>query len=1348
MELEYVQTLYFRKLAPEKITITATHHSQKKNIIFAGLSNGTIIGWDLYLPIPVARLVAIAAHSGAVTALSFHHVHGLLVSGGLDQQVRVWDVVFSDLIDVSGVQQLKMEHFLNNDPFYVAHGGTVAPFNTPNDQNQMSRKTVLVQEFAENSRKIVQIKEQGSGFLVLCGDGTFNYFQQLNDFTTKHLIKYPQFHLKDRVYLGLERNDIDRRMDIMDLANKSTKSLSTNASIVKVELDSKAGSQTIRSMESPLLCSKVSPTCCITTRQDGNIFCGDSMGQVHCLSINQDKIQYQYCIGNVHRLQINQMMYLAKENAIITCSQEGTIRSIVSVTGQIYYSFNNQRVKQFIDICCVLREVQLTEEEKADKIKKRKLERDAQLKNQNRLTTVSTPDNNSNDQIHTNLLPPKPSSRGSLKKAGEDVQILANVISSSEMTSGESVSNLQDNLVLAIDSDSQISVIDAAVGNSVAEISFTDIAPNLAIIQQDLEKYNIDTTLPIVCDFRQSKNSSMYAVQKQNTSASDEYKLLKLNYKRQQQQAQSDAFLDHPNLTLFEDSRVVSMFVFNHQVTGQQQVCFVRYNCMDVYSPKFKTRQQDQKIQKPVRLMSLLLMSVQQQNFDENISEQKRKKLEQAEFDDNLKLTLSADRIFKSRSVAGDGRISGFNQYMQQYRLQKVQLGKINEPLQQLRSLSPFMPRDLDSIESFVKNNIDNQGNLPKIDAPNRQGVVDSMTKMSVPFYVLMATEDNIINNFDPRVVRKPYHNYNIDFSTIMNAETIDFQKYTDLNVTYRKLSTQQEGILKTSKIPVGELPKIQPMPNPNNIYSRLTKGTLRNGKEMASLSLRQATNCSSQRESEYRFYHTNAKSIDSQQDLGFYDQDVIYNVVDDGSLKNDINKMDIEVKKVSELPASNCFESIIDTDPKNHRDVLVFGHEDGSLTFQHLLSGHMIRAFGAHSTVITQIVSLQNTSGFQIVSISSDSRLFSVLVPKTNAFRISFLGCCQFPHGIISAACAGNNQVLFADQHGNIYYCQLPLTSLTRFLKIFNGPEFFKKNADKVPVSHTQVIEAQDSPNKPDSPQSRGSKRRKRQQQTQNSGDKLSDFPYSVHTMQIREQKLYVVFENSWCMVFNNLLGDIDQWQSSFAQGAKDTKLYFKSNSNFSTTQEYCSPDYVFKINESDTITTVYIIAPVQNGRKMLVNPNEVKNRVQTELHEAHISLKVDEAQKEKDKKMCRNAKIEGKFINQNANVKLQEFLKEKTEIVKEEDMISMGADQFILVGFKSGVLKVFSSQGEMKQEFKFNDAITGIVGVNRDLIGMRIINQLKEFRGNPDLLKTFWVGMADASVDSDQCGVFLGDE
>jgi hypothetical protein len=53
--------------------------------------------------------------------------------------------------------------------------------------------------------------------------------------------------------------------------------------------------------------------------------------------------------------------------------------------------------------------------------------------------------------------------------------------------------------------------------------------------------------------------------------------------------------------------------------------------------------------------------------------------------------------------------------------------------------------------------------------------------------------------------------------------------------------------------------------------------------------------------------------------------------------MKNDVSKMHIDVKKVSELPNSSSFDLLLDQHSK--RDILVYGHDDGSLSFQDLLS-------------------------------------------------------------------------------------------------------------------------------------------------------------------------------------------------------------------------------------------------------------------------------------------------------------------------------------------------------------------------------------------------------------------------
>lgn len=107
------------------------------------MSNGTIIAWDLCLPIPVARVCVINAHEGEITSLEYNEESNLVISAGLDHCIRVWDPIFSDLLDVSGVEKLKIEHEFKNDFFYCSHGGTVQPPILPSDTSM--KKTYLVQ---------------------------------------------------------------------------------------------------------------------------------------------------------------------------------------------------------------------------------------------------------------------------------------------------------------------------------------------------------------------------------------------------------------------------------------------------------------------------------------------------------------------------------------------------------------------------------------------------------------------------------------------------------------------------------------------------------------------------------------------------------------------------------------------------------------------------------------------------------------------------------------------------------------------------------------------------------------------------------------------------------------------------------------------------------------------------------------------------------------------------------------------------------------------------------------------------------------------------------------------------
>ena len=64
-------------------------------------------------------------------------------------------------------------------------------------------------------------------------------------------------------------------------------------------------------------------------------------------------------------------------------------------------------------------------------------------------------------------------------------------------------------------------------------------------------------------------------------------------------------------------------------------------------------------------------------------------------------------------------------------------------------------------------------------------------------------------------------------------------------------------------------------------------------------------------------------------------DQDMTYLITEDvKSKKTDISKMQLEVKKISQLPPTVVYDILQDSSTLHPRDVIIFGHEDGSMTF------------------------------------------------------------------------------------------------------------------------------------------------------------------------------------------------------------------------------------------------------------------------------------------------------------------------------------------------------------------------------------------------------------------------------
>lgn len=91
------------------------------------------------------------------------------------------------------------------------------------------------------------------------------------------------------------------------------------------------------------LSAVIYPTALVVNRDDGRGFLGDSLGSVHIIDMQNEKINYIQKLGNVHRLGISDMVFLQKENTLISASDDGVIRALVGATGQVNFTYYNQR---------------------------------------------------------------------------------------------------------------------------------------------------------------------------------------------------------------------------------------------------------------------------------------------------------------------------------------------------------------------------------------------------------------------------------------------------------------------------------------------------------------------------------------------------------------------------------------------------------------------------------------------------------------------------------------------------------------------------------------------------------------------------------------------------------------------------------------------------------------------------------------------------------------------------------------------------------------------------------------------------------------------------------------------
>lgn len=79
----------------------------------------------------------------------------------------------------------------------------------------------------------------------------------------------------------------------------------------------------------------------MVNKDDGNLFIGDSYGEIHIVDASTDSLKYKNKLGKVHRLGISQLCYLERENTLISASTDGVCRGLVGATGQVNFTFYN-----------------------------------------------------------------------------------------------------------------------------------------------------------------------------------------------------------------------------------------------------------------------------------------------------------------------------------------------------------------------------------------------------------------------------------------------------------------------------------------------------------------------------------------------------------------------------------------------------------------------------------------------------------------------------------------------------------------------------------------------------------------------------------------------------------------------------------------------------------------------------------------------------------------------------------------------------------------------------------------------------------------------------------------------
>jgi len=244
MNLNYSSTLFFRRCGAIAVRISSTAISEELGIVFAGLTNGTIIAWDLrYSPSPLAHVVVYNAHKGDVSALCWLPRLRLLCSGGVDHEVKIWDPILSDKVDVdpATVDMAEVGRDLGElvadyrgNAVVQRYCGTVYPFLTTSQAiggtGGSIRLCRLVQTLADHRRAVTQIA-YASPYLVTIGSDGNAFFYAPDASRNLIVLRYPLFCPLARIFFGYAPYDESDNHRLRLLANDVHRPLHAHISV-------------------------------------------------------------------------------------------------------------------------------------------------------------------------------------------------------------------------------------------------------------------------------------------------------------------------------------------------------------------------------------------------------------------------------------------------------------------------------------------------------------------------------------------------------------------------------------------------------------------------------------------------------------------------------------------------------------------------------------------------------------------------------------------------------------------------------------------------------------------------------------------------------------------------------------------------------------------------------------------------------------------------------------------------------------------------------------------------------------------------------------------------------------